>query len=372
VGRALRLRALGAFAVFGLFWGGWAALVPLVQSDVGASKGALGTALLGIAVGALPAMAATGRAVDRHGTRVVPVALAVFAVAAVLPAFAWSVPSLTVALLALGVGTGSVDVALNAEAAAIEDASGRPLMQLAHALFSAGVIVGSVGVGLARQLGAGRVPILSVLALVIAASAVPWRGAPQRAPVPRAPARIQRALLLIGLVCAGAFVVEGGMESWSALYLERVLDAAPVVSGLGPGCFALAMVAGRLSGHRLEGRVGGGTLLAAGGAVAAAGLVLASRAPSIPVALLGFLAAGAGVSVAAPLLFGAAGRGASGAERGSAVATVTTVSYLGFLVGPPLMGGTSQALSLRAAFLVLAGAAALVAVTARRLPLLDR
>jgi MFS family permease len=117
-------------------------------------------------------------------------------------------------------------------------------------------------------------------------------------------------------------------------------------------------------------------LLAAGGLTAAAGLALAATAGAVPLALLGFALGGAGISVAAPTLFGAAGRGASEAERGSSVASVTTIAYLGFLVGPPLIGAVSGAADLRVGIGLLSAIAlvlaALAAVSRRALPAVPR
>jgi MFS family permease len=167
---------------------------------------------------------------------------------------------------------------------------------------------------------------------------------------------------VLGGLCAVAFVVESGIENWSALFLEDELDATPAVSGLGPGLFAAAMVAGRTFGQGLEARAGDRLLLAGGALTAAGGLALAAVAPGIPGALIGFALGGAGISVAAPTLFGAAGRGATDAERGSAVASVTTLAYLGFLMGPFLMETVSGALGLRAGMGLLAGIALSVAL----------
>jgi MFS family permease len=108
-------------------------------------------------------------------------------------------------------------------------------------------------------------------------------------------------------------------------------------------------------------------LFAAGAAVAAVGCAVAATAPAAGIALAGFVLAGAGISVTAPVVFGAAGRGR--ADAASAVATATTLGYLGLLVGPPLVGGIAQATSLRVSFLVLAGVAAAVAAAATRLRL---
>jgi MFS family permease len=203
------------------------------------------------------------------------------------------------------------------------------------------------------------------IAALVACSALALeteRTPPARMGRPARP-RLERALIAVGILGAAAFLVEGGTESWSALFLERQLDASPSVSGLGPGLFGAAMAAGRFA-TQAAGRFPDRTLLSAGGAVAAAGCALAAVAPNPPVALAGFALAGAGISVTAPVIFGAAGRGRR--DAASAVATVTTIGYLGLLVGPPLVGGVAQALSLRASFFGLALVAAAVAVAALR------
>ena len=356
---------LAAFLAFGMLWGGWAALAPAVQAAVGASKGQLGLALLFVALGSLPAMLLTGRALDRRGTRILPWLIVGLALSALLPAFAGSVPVLAASLLVFGVFAGATDVAMNGAVSELEARREVRLMQIAHALFSAGFLVAAVAVGLARGAGVGPLPILAGIAALALVAAALNRGYPD---VPRvvSPRRFtfSRRLIVLGLLCALAFVIEGGIEGWSALFLETELQASPAVGGLGPGCFAAAMVAGRLAGQWLELRLGDRVLLACGAATAAVGLCLAAVAPAVPFALLGFALGGAGVSVAAPVLFGAAGRGAPDSERGSAVASVTTISYLGFLAGPPLIGAVSGALSLRAGIGLLAVIALLLAVSA--------
>ena len=180
------------------------------------------------------------------------------------------------------------------------------------------------------------------------------------------PTRVLRfapGLVLIGVVGAIAFVVEGGIESWSALFLERQLHARPAVSGLGPGVFGGSMALGRFFGQA-AGRFSDRALLGGGAALAAIGCTIAAAAPNAPVGPVGFALGGAGISLNAPIVFGFAGRHR---DAGTAVATVTTIGYLGLLVGPPLVGGIAQATSLRVSFGVLAAVAAAVAVAASRL-----
>ena len=359
---------LAAFLAFGVLWGGWAALLPAIQAGVGASKGELGLALLFVAVGALPAMLLTGRALDRRGPRILPRLLAGAAVAAVLPAFAGSVATLAAAVLLMGAFSGATDVAMNAAVSELEARRDTRLMQLAHALYAAGVLAGALAVGLARELGAGKTEVLlGIGAALLAAAAMNTRHE-RVAPQPRASSRpgLSRAAIPLGVACAAAFVIEGGMENWGAIFLERDLGAGPGASALAPAAYGGAMMIGRLSGQWLEQRLDDARLLGGAFAVALAGLVAAALAPNVPLAIAAFFVGGAGISIAAPALFGAGGRTATPEARGRALATVTTLGYLGFLVGPPVVGGIAEAVGLRGSFLVLAlVAAALVAVTPR-------
>jgi MFS family permease len=356
---------LAGFVALGLFWGAWAAVLPSVQEATGASKGALGVAMLFVSLGSLPVMLlVAGPAVERFGTRAVALGCGAFAVATTLPGLAASLPALVPALAASGAASGLLDVAINANAGRIERETGRRLMPLAHGLYSVGVLVGAVGAGLARSAGAGREAILvavSVCAAVVGAAALA-----DDTPVP-APSgtrlRFARGLLLIGLIGAAGFVVEGGLESWSALFLERQLDARPAVSGLGPGVFGGSMAVGRIAAQ-FVGRYSDRLLLGGGALLAAAGCVLTASAPSPAVGLVGLALGGAGVSLNAPVVLGVAGRRS---DAGTAVATATTIGYLGLLIGPPLVGGVAQATSLRASFGVLALVALAVAAATTRL-----
>jgi MFS family permease len=355
---------LAAFVALGLFWGAWASVLPSVQRATDVSKGTLGLALLFVTLAAIPTMLfVAGPLVDRFGVRAVTITCACFAVAATLPGLASSLPVLIVTLAVTGASTGAMDVSINASAGRIEAVSGKRLMPLAHGLYSAGVLVGAVGAGLARGAGSGREPILVTVAILIAMVAA-WT-ATDSAPVSAPEAhgiRFARALVLIGLVGAAAFVVEGGIESWSALFLERQLHAHPAVSGLGPGFFGGSMALGRFWGQ--SARYSDRTLLVGGGAVAAVGCAIAAAAPNSAVALVGFVLGGLGVSLNAPIVFGAGGR-----RSASGVATVTTLGYAGLLVGPPLVGGIAQASSLRLSFVALAAIAAAAMTAASRLRL---
>ncbi len=141
---------LFAFAAFGAYWGAWGVLVPDVKEQVDASVTQLGIAFLAVALAALPAMLVTGRIVDRVGPRILPLTLVLFGVAAVLPGLANSVWQLTLPLILVGLTTGAVDVVINVAATNVETSGGPRVMQVAHALFSAGFLVAAIAVGVAQ------------------------------------------------------------------------------------------------------------------------------------------------------------------------------------------------------------------------------
>jgi MFS family permease len=357
-GNSRHVKLVAAYCGFGLFWGTWAAIIPDVKTAIRGNDAELGAALLGAGLGALPAMAFAGRLFDRFGQRSLQVTLGVFALTIPLPALATSPIALFAWLLVLGAAGGVLDVVMNASVAEEESVTGRRLMQAAHAGFSGVFLLGSLATGAARAAGAAHAVPLIATAAIVAFIAALNRSTPSRPRAPRAGRRppLDRALVVLGAICLLVFVVEGSMEAWSALHLERTFGTGESVGALGPGLFALAMVTGRTVAQVFLQRLGDEQLLLAGGVTAAAGAVAASAAPAPWIALAGFVVTGFGASVGAPTLFALAGRASP--VQGAAVGTVVTVGYIGFLIGPPMVGWISEATNLRVGFVFLAATAA--------------
>jgi hypothetical protein len=359
-----RVRVLGGFAAFGAFWGTWGAALPAVQAHAGVDDGQLGVALLCIGAGALVSMRVAGALVDRWGAAALPATMAAFGASAALPGLASSTVGLCATLFVLGAGSGAVDVAINAEGTRSETATGRPILSLAHGTFSACVVVGSLATGGLRAADAGAELVLGLVGGVVVAIAIVLWWAPAAGDGTIAPARaslrqLPRILVVLGALCALAFFVENAWQSWGAVHLESDLDASPALGALAPALFAGAAAASRLGGHALVGRFDEILIMRAGAVAGAAGTVVAAVAPVAALALAGIVVAGAGISICAPILFSLAGRSAEEAVRGAAVSIVTTIAYLGFLVGPAAVGLLADATTLRAS-LACAGAVALL------------
>jgi MFS family permease len=361
------MRALLGFGALGVFWGAWGAGLPAVQRQAEASDGELGVALVLVGFGALVSMRATGVLGDRFGPRLTPIAVAAFGLAAVLPGLAHSPGQLYACLLVVGTTSGAMDVAINADAVREEVRSGRPLLNLAHACFSAAVVAASLATGALRWAGAGPGLVFGLAAAVVVLAAIALRPGPAQtweipeADPPKLFERVPTWLLVIGVLGALAYWIEGAWQDWGAIHLERTLDAPPAVSALGPALFAAAMTAGRLAGNRLLVRWSERRLLVLGALVAAVGTAIAAVTSSVGVALAGIMLAGAGCSVLAPTIIGVAGRAAAPRERATVVGSVTTLMYLGFLVGPALVGGLAELATLRASLAAVAALALLLA-----------
>ena len=364
----LRARALLGFAAFGVFWGTWGAALPAVQRRAGVDDGELGLALVLVGVGALVSMRATGVLIDRSGRTLTPLAVALFGAAGILPALAGSPGELYVFLLLLGAASGAMDVTINADAVWAERRSGRALLNLAHACFSGAVVVASLGTGALRaaDAGAGVVFALSAALIVAAAIAIAAGREPRErvatAVRPRLLQRIPLWLALLGVLGAAAYWIENAWQSWGAVHLERTLEVPAATSALAPALFAAAMAAGRLGIHLFARPGAERAVLVAGAAVAGAGSTVAALASSAPVVLAGILVAGAGCSVCAPTIVSVAGRAAGPNERGTVIGSLTTLMYLGFLVGPAAVGGVAEATSLPASLAAVAGLAFLLSL----------
>ncbi len=358
---------LFAFTVFGVVWGAWQAILPDLAAHYDLSSGPLGAILTaGFAV-SLPAMLLTGRMMDRLGAGwgigVPAVAMALgLGLVGLLPVL----PLLVIAVIAFAAGSGAYDVAINGAAMGDSVWSRPARLTLLHAGFSGGGVVGAVGGGAA--IGSGIrfelvYPVVAVClvgAAILAASAR-WtvtKGAPS---VPRA---IALAMLPLAALAGLAFLAEGSMETWSAIYLRDELGAAALVGALGPAAFHAAMLIGRLMGAGVAGSLGAGATLLVAGSMTFVGMAVALLIPVPAIAIPGMAFAALGASFVVPVVVSLAARRA-GQHAGRAASYVLTLGYAGFLVGPSLVGIMGELAGLRVALAVVPLAAAVIVVASR-------
>jgi predicted MFS family arabinose efflux permease len=359
-----RAAITAVFFVNGALFASWASRIPALSDRAGATTGVLGLALLAPALGAVVAMPLVGRLLPGRSSRTFcVVAVAGLMVAIVLPAGARSVPALAAALLVVGVANSTLDLVMNAQGVSIERHLGRPILSSLHAAFSFGGFAGAGLAALAAALHVAPLPHLAVAALLfgipglIATRPLLVRDEDADARAPRLRwSRLPSRLALLGAVCFFCLMAEGGASDWSAKLVRDGLAGSAALGAVAYAVFSIAMGMGRLIADRLWARWGSAGLLRRCGALAGLGFAAGLAPGTAPAAIAGFAALGLGLAGVVPTLF-RSGADEPGVSTGPALAVVSSLGYLGFLAGPPLVGGVAQATSLRLAcgLLALAG-----------------
>ncbi|WP_038532685.1 hypothetical protein [Amycolatopsis methanolica] len=342
------------FAACGAAFGTWLARVPAVQDRLGLTTGQLAAGLLGLAAGSVVALLLAGAVIMRIGSRAAAVVGAVVLCGGLpLVAVAPGAPAFVAALVVLGVGNSTLDVAMNAHAARVEDGYGRPIFAGFHAFWNIGGLAGSGADALAEAWHvpvAVHFPVAGGVLLAVALVAVlgGFLRGPDRGQGGPAFAWPGRALVPLGVIAFCGFVAEGAVNSWGAVYLSEVTAAGPAVASLGYFAFSVTMIVVRLGADRVVGRIGAVVFL---------------RLASV-VAVGGFAVVGAGVAGIVPVAWSAAGRAAPAAP-GRAVAAVAACGYAGFLVEPVVIGAIATWGGLRWGLVSAVAVTGVVAVLAR-------
>ena len=359
-----------AFFIPGFVIASWAPLVPFAKSRAALDDAMLGVLLLCLGLGSIVAMPLSGMLAARHGCRTVMLGTSALMLLALPMLTVASTPlALGGVLLVFGAGIGAMDCVMNVQAVAVERDAARPMMSGFHAFYSIGSLVGATCVTLLLTAGTSAFAATLVAAglalAIVVAVARAWRTgrAPQDAPAFAVPRGLVAA---IGVVCFVAFLVEGAMLDWSAVFLHEVRGIDLRHAGWGFVAFNVAMTVSRLVGDRVIAHVGRATAVLAGGLIAGAGLLLATLVPVFGVLLLGYALVGIGCANIVPVMFTLTGRQTVMPES-VAIPAVTTMGYAGILAGPALIGFAAQAWSLPTAFVLVAAALVAVSVLGRRL-----
>ena len=372
--RHARAAVAVTFAANGFLFGSWAPRIPEVKHDLHLSSAALGIALLAPAVGAVLSMQLYGRASARFGSaRVTRFSVVLYCALAFLPGLAGNLPVLWLTLMLWGQSIGGFDVSMNAQGVTVEHAYGRPVLSGFHAAWSlgslAGAVLGGIGAGADISISAQQGVLAGVVLVGVLLAGRAYLPDPPHHTEVVVPERRRGMpdvrLLLLGIAGLFALMSEGAVADWSGVLLRDNLHVHAAQVGVAYAAFSTTMTAGRLVGDRVVLALGRARSIAALSVVGASGLAAGLATNAFVGTVIGFALLGIGLSVMVPVLFSTA---ADGAAPGPAIATVSTLGYTGFLVGPTAIGliaqGTSVpfALWLVPIFTAVGGALGIVAV----------
>jgi hypothetical protein len=298
------------------------------------------------------------------------VAFALMCAVTAIAALAPSLVALGALLLVFGMGMGSLDVGMNVHGVTVEREYGRPIFSGFHAAFSFGGLAGAALGALAAHAGLDVRVHLALVGVLCATVGLTWsrRFLPGSADAVAEHdpifVRPPRNLWALGALAFACLLIEGASADWSGVYIKDELGAGAGFAALGFTAFSVTMTLGRLFGDGLVVRFGSVRLVRLGGLVAGVGFGTALAVSAPAAALVGFACLGAGMSSVIPIVFRAAGQ-VPGIASSVSLSAVSSIGYLGFVAGPPAIGGIAELVGLPSALAVLVLLAALVAALAR-------
>ncbi|MFF9900014.1 MFS transporter [Streptomyces longispororuber] len=370
--RRTQVAIAALFCVLGFQYATWAARLPALKSRLGLSEAELGLLLMATGVGAAVSFPLVAVLTRRWGSRRLAfVSALVLGLLLLVLAVAPNYPVALLVMAADGVAVGCLNVAMNAQGAALESRYRRTAMAKLHATFSGGSLAAALlasGTSAVTSSVAVHFGVSAVLVLLLAMYAEPDLLADDgSADEPAEKKRRRRGLpaavtLWMGFAMVFGTVAEGAMNDWSALYLKDVADASARVAPLGIAVVSVMMVLARLFADGWRTRWGDGRVVRVGSVLAAAGLASALLAGGVVPALIGFACMGLGLAAVTPCVYVAAAR-----QGSDALALVAAMGTTGLLAGPPLIGFLASGTSLVWGMAAVAASALLVAACALRI-----
>lgn len=360
--RTIRIAVSALFFLTGFCFASWASRVSAIQQKLHLSEGLLGFVLIAPPIGSMISMFVAGRLVNKYGSRQV-LMVAGLLYGGILPTLGLvdSLWQLFSCLILFGFCGNVANIAVNTQAVQVEAMYGRPIMASFHGLWStAGLTGGFIG---SRMAANGIVPYQHFLFIMVIMIIIV--GISIRFVIPQDMSSGEKhedqplfvfpkgILLMLGIIAFCSMICEGTMFEWSSVYFRTVIGVNEAQAVQSLTAFMSTMALFRFLSDKLTIRLGATRMLQLSGLFTAGGLLIAVLMPYYNMAIVGFLLVGAGVSAVVPLVYSAAGR-SKVLSPGMALASVSTIGYLGFLAGPPLIGFIAEATSLRISFFVIA------------------
>lgn len=363
--------AVGAmFFMAGLCFASWASRIATIQQKMGLTDAALGAVLFALPVGLMVSLPLSGWAVTRFGSRaLLTIALTMYGLVLIGLGSVTQVYQLVICLVLFGVAGNATNISVNTQAVATETVYKKPIMASFHGLWSlagfTGAAIGTLMIGknILPQPHFILISVITITAVLISRRYLHLdKSHDNSGPVFVLP---DRSLVKLGLIAFCSMICEGAMFDWSVIYFKKIILAEQAWIAAGYTAFMSTMALGRFIADKFAERFGLKLTLQLSGTLTSIGLLTAVLFPVLPAAIGGFLLVGFGVSSVVPMVYSAAGK-SNTMLPGAAIAAVSTISFVGFLIGPPVIGFLAGAFTLRVSFTFIAVMGACVVLLATK------
>ncbi len=336
----------------------WASRIPFIQQKLQVSDAHLGFLLFAIPIGDLLTMPFSGWAITKWGSRrLMRYALPLYASALVTLGYADTKVYFVAGLLLFGIASNFVNICVNTQSVLVQRRFDKSIMASFHGVWS---LAGFLGALFGTWMMSWHVVVhahflyvgsaVCLIFVLVYPSLLKDEGEGGKASMFRKP---DSSLLSLGFLACCCMACEGAMFDWSGIYFEKVVLADEKWVGLGYAAFMGTMTMGRFFSDRFISFFGIRPVLMGSGVLIAGGLAFAVTFPLLASATFGFCLVGFGVSSVVPIVYGQAGKSQK-VPPPIALAMVSTIGFLGFLFGPPLVGTVAEMVDLRLSFALIA------------------
>jgi len=352
----IRLAIFFLYFCTGICFSSWASRIPDIKTALGLGDAAWGTILLMIPIGQICGMTISGLLISKIGSkRIFPFALIGYVIALLLVGLSSSEYILIISLIVFGFFGNFCNISINTQSVTVEAMYNKPIMASFHGGWS---LAGLTGAAIGLLMSSLHLEpfyhfcIIGVLVLVTLIINRPFLQPDLKKE--KDPADIiakkknkpETFLFLLGIVAFCGMAAEGAMSDWSGLYLIDVVGTPNHLAPIGLAAYMVTMASGRFLIDRSTQKWGRQRVVQAGGILIATGLFTAVAFPHFITTIIAFMIIGFGTAGIVPTIYSIAGQKTK-IPTSIALTIVSSVSFLGFLMGPPLIGYISSVTNLR-------------------------
>ncbi|MDL2302936.1 MFS transporter [Dysgonomonas sp. OttesenSCG-928-D17] len=352
----IRMAIFCLYFCTGICFSSWASRIPDIKTTLGLGDAAWGTILLMIPIGQVCGMAISGFLVSKLGSkRILPVALIGYVAALLLVGISSSEYALIISLIVFGFFGNFCNISINTQSVTVEAMYNKPIMASFHGGWSlAGLTGAAIGLlmsslHLKPVYHFGIIGILVIITLIVNKRYLQPDHKKEKDPAEIAAKKKRKPetfLFLLGMVAFCGMAAEGAMADWSGLYLIDVVGTPKHLAPIGLAAYMVTMASGRFMIDKATQKWGRKRIVQTGGILIATGLFTAVAFPHFITTIIAFMIIGFGTAGIVPTIYSIAGQ-KTRIPTSIALTIVSSVSFLGFLMGPPLIGYISSATNLR-------------------------
>ncbi|MDM1362405.1 MFS transporter [Myroides marinus] len=374
----IRLAVSLFFFSHGLILSSWASRIPSIKTQLNISEAELGTLLLLMPIGQISTMPITAKLVDKYGSKsIVKYGFLLYPLILLIIGLSTSYTQLAISLFFFGIAGNLCNISINTQGVELESLMHKPMMSSFHGAWSISGFVGALIGLLILNLNLTTFTHFSIIAVIIVflwginiPSLITTSPIAQTSQAKESIFKnLDKTLVLLGIIGFLSMAIEGAMFDWSGVYFQEIVKAPEQLVIIGYTSFILMMAIGRFLGDYLIVRLGRQRVIQICGTLMSTGLIISVFFPSLVVCTLAFMMVGLGGSCSVPTIYGVAGKH-NKVSASVALTLVSTISFFGFLIGPPVIGFIAEVFDLRYSYFLFALFGIIMVIMASRLRIL--